>query len=861
MEINKYDYNNKDLVPLSQEKSKLNKKVLKLRVIGSDYLNSTNGLSSFFSLEEVNFSGNKITAFVDFESLKGLKIINLASNEIRNFPDFSKLPCLKKINLSGNKISSMSNLHLMSRDFLQSLNLADNRLDELDELSLLERFKNLKEVVFHKNKNQTNFFCEDTDSYYRKISDLSNVGGLLIDNMNIGQIKVLIGDGKNRKSEDSPFYSFKANNTKTSKRNNYDQNTTEEKKMNRTSGNRKSLMESVNIVDVEASLKDNQFKKDSFVFENKERLYKEREGLLRNSNKYLQKQLEEYEGVINQLSGQLKSKESRYDKLEQKKRDYENSLRQKDSTIKEITNKLENEVKRRIQLEYELKNINNRLNDKEYEIKKTNDENRRFEIDNKKMENEVFFYKERYSQLESREKLQKEDSGKEKSFELSKKMNEENIRLKNEIMSLKGQIEISNDKENLKIEKIRLECDRDFSDLKKELEMNFKEKEENYIKIQKDLEKTYKENIDGMEKDFKEIIVELSDKNNALVTEINSSRNEKKGFHVNYKLLLEKNTEQKNEITKLLKKIEEIDQRRTSGDAFFKESLKGTELKLEETQKNLDKKIKETNDNKILIESLRKDKKESEDYILAMKNSIGKLERSVFDYKFKLESQTDMTDMLENKITKIKANFEKDKFTFESQIEELESNIKAKTIMLEDRNKESSRLKEKLKTMENLLSEIKNGQNNEVSRSKYDKLEEEKNRLREKNKKNRELFDEYEKELEEKTDLVERLKESIKEIEDELSVKESRIAELLEMIEEFKKSIVEKGNQMKSLKNKIQETEGEFKIKLDSKEKLVAKYKAEKIEAQEDARILILELDRTKKQVKLNVDKLQNILS
>ena len=883
MEINQYNYTSADLQELAQQCGSDCAKILKIRIIGSEQLRSTKGLSSFSNVEEINFSGNQISQVVDLTGLTKLKVLNLSSNEIRAFPELSEVVRLKKLNLSGNKIKSLKGVEKLNKHSLQSLIMIDNRLSDLSELRLLEQFSHLKELVFQKSNEQTNPFCKNTTAYYGQLVLLNNIENVLIDNKHTDQLLQVLDDGKTKRGGESHFYSFKCDNLNEKplqQSSNIKESDVEfQKQFDVDSSIKRRQGEHVNVVTVNESRLDFKNKFDSALTYNKEKMLKERENVLKSTNKHLQKKLEEYEIIINQLSTQLKNKENNNTKLNQKTANFENSIKQKDDIIRELNTKLENEVRDKIELKFELKGLKEKNYEKEYEIRSIREQSNTLEIENKKLQNDVMFYKERYDHLDHMQRAQQMNNNTETKNDSLQQLHSENMTLKNNILSLKNQLAMLEDKESLRIEKLELDCEKAYNSKISELENNFKQKEEDYKKGQIELEKTYKENIDGMEKDFKAIIVELTEKNNSMAREINQLRAKKMEFASNYKMLIEKNETQKSEIIKLLQKIEQLDQRRTTGDNYLKEAINSTEKKLEESERQLDHTQKQLNEYMLTTKSLRKDKQDNENYILEMKSEVGKQERELFDLRFKLENQIDKNEMLEKKIQKIKSEFEKDRNQSESVIEGLEIDLRAKRTMLETKNRESDMLKSKLKEAEEYIDDSKKAQNKHVIglKSQKNELEKEIERAKDKIIRQNELLDEYQKEMEEKVGLIDELREELKRFEDESllddfkrqlsaannmnEAKERRIAELMDSISEFKKSVVDREGQVKFLQNKIEQTQVDCDKRIEHKDSQLSKYKTELIEAQEDVKTLILELERKKKEAKLNLDKLKNLFS
>lgn len=563
MEINKYDYASENLEELACEYTNKSAKCLKLRVIGSETLVSTKGLDVFTSIEELNLSGNKITVLEDHLQLINLKVLNLSCNLLRTIPDFSGLQNLRKINLTGNKIASLSGLKTVNQGNLQSLIIPDNSLNNLKEIKLLQMFSNLKEVVFHKNAEQSNPFCKDLRLYYSEVIQLDNIERFLLDGKDATQIADFLYNEISVK-KNNPIAEDKSKNINPVDK---DPQHTFNRSARRFEGLSKSNREfpvddPVNRNIVNSATRDeprhsnrNNYAIDDDKYESvrvfeitksnselkeklgnainigreKEKLMFERENVLKNTVEHLQKRLDEYESIINKLSNQLKNRDNENIRLNQQVTTFEASILDRDKIIKSLTERLESEIQSKLGFKYKAENLNDNTLDREIELRSLRDKYQNAQIDCKKLENELSLLKEKYTYMEyerrSRDQEKKEKEG--SLYDQSKFLEEENLKLKMYNFELKNEANILKEREKVNIEKAELEMQKKFHSKVEEMEKDYKNTINDLIQEKRDLEASFKQNLDNMEEELRDIIMNLSEKNNAISKDNNTLKNEK----------------------------------------------------------------------------------------------------------------------------------------------------------------------------------------------------------------------------------------------------------------------------------------------------------------------------------------------
>lgn len=342
---------------------------------------------------------------------------------------------------------------------------------------------------------------------------------------------------------------------------------------------------------------------------------------------------------------------------------------------------------------------------------------------------------------------------------------------------------------------------------------------------------------------------------------------------------MEKKEALRTEAKKLTEKITEIDRRRSTNDGLFKETLENTEKEHKKTQKELEGVQKSLNESRYTIESLIEENKSVSNLVLELKKTNNNLNREIFDLKSKLETELEHKEQTERRIKRMKEAFDKEREEFEGKMEDNSNTLKAKTVILEDKVKEIEQLKAVQYESETYIEDLKIENANEIKKlvSKKDVLFAEVENLKSKLANANDLIDKYEIELSDKNNEIDELREELKELEDDtkveelrkreadlrklLDAKEARVNEMNEIIPDLKKTIIEKNAMIDSLTHKLNSTNAECLKTIDARDKEISILKTKLLEADQDVKTLMFELERKKKEAKQNLDKLQILFS
>ncbi|XP_078533602.1 leucine-rich repeat and guanylate kinase domain-containing protein [Lissotriton helveticus] len=109
------------------------------------------GLEKCVSLTYLDLSHNNISTIGGLFNLP-IKTLFLASNQIQQITGLEDLMSLHKLDLSGNSISSLEGLE--EHDLLETINLEENKISELDEIRYLQDLPLLRELTLLKNPVQ-----------------------------------------------------------------------------------------------------------------------------------------------------------------------------------------------------------------------------------------------------------------------------------------------------------------------------------------------------------------------------------------------------------------------------------------------------------------------------------------------------------------------------------------------------------------------------------------------------------------------------------------------------------------------------------------------------------------------------------
>lgn len=134
-------YNKIDEIP---EIKKIDYNIIKEIAINHSSIKNLFGIEKFSQIIVLNLSSNQLTLMSSNNTvnLKYLKILNLSCNYLTNTNGIENLISLEEADFSHNKIKNISSFALLSNKSnlcLTSLKLEDNLLEDLECLEALER--------------------------------------------------------------------------------------------------------------------------------------------------------------------------------------------------------------------------------------------------------------------------------------------------------------------------------------------------------------------------------------------------------------------------------------------------------------------------------------------------------------------------------------------------------------------------------------------------------------------------------------------------------------------------------------------------------------------------------------------------
>ena len=123
-----------------------------LRVMHCGRLTELRGLDKYAGLKELNVSSNSILTMSGLENLHCLETLNASCNKISQVFNLGHLvKSLRTLNLSHNRIVSLAPLaEIAEFSVLETLDLTDNYVGELDHLRHLSKFGHLRSLAFQK---------------------------------------------------------------------------------------------------------------------------------------------------------------------------------------------------------------------------------------------------------------------------------------------------------------------------------------------------------------------------------------------------------------------------------------------------------------------------------------------------------------------------------------------------------------------------------------------------------------------------------------------------------------------------------------------------------------------------------------
>lgn len=511
------------------------------------------------------------------------------------------------------------------------------------------------------------------------------------------------------------------------------------------------------------------------------------------------------------------------EELIEKLKEKDSELEKSNKEIKQLESELEN-------LKKELGELNRNIGEKENSISELNEKN---EEQSKKIEElkksiekkEEELNEKNQERSEKIQQLEKEiveikDEKEKKEGELRKNIEEQTEKIK----KLNENLNESESRKNKLISKITA-----LSNKINSFEVNSKQKDNDLIKIEKEKEEL-RLNIEELKKEKKELnsrietlkknnenANELSDKVEKLQNINNKIFKESKGLVKNNeeleKLLDEKNNEieiKKSEISDLKKGTEDYIQLEKEADRLAKEK-EGLEIKVEEWKNNWAEEVAK--------------KGEFESKVKQLEEKIGRLEKTLEDY-VSLEKDFQSIKEAKEKIEEEKRKLEKDssqlsqdKDQLHQKLEEKEDEVKKLNSVLEEKDKELNKQKQKNNNLIEKNQELNYEFEEErrVWNKEKEKMEEDfKKALKElgasESDKNliKRLYEEAEK-TEKLEKVIKNLEEKANKKEEELSSYKEKEKQEKEKQNEYKEKILSCGN-WSDLKTILKEI-GNFKLK------------------------------------------------
>ncbi|XP_072521346.1 centriolin isoform X2 [Salminus brasiliensis] len=118
---------------------------------GDKYFRCIENLDKCDHLQVLNLSYNGIVKIEKLEKLHKLRELHLSNNEIRRIEGLEHMACLQILNLANNSIEQVPLWLAKKLRSLQSLNLQNNKIFSLHELSKLKLLKNLTKLMLADN--------------------------------------------------------------------------------------------------------------------------------------------------------------------------------------------------------------------------------------------------------------------------------------------------------------------------------------------------------------------------------------------------------------------------------------------------------------------------------------------------------------------------------------------------------------------------------------------------------------------------------------------------------------------------------------------------------------------------------------
>ncbi|XP_058537242.1 leucine-rich repeat and guanylate kinase domain-containing protein [Ochotona princeps] len=120
-------------------------------ILDNNTIEKIDGLEMCTSLTHLSLANNKITAITGLSMLP-IRTLSLSNNQIEKLTGLEELKALQNLDLSHNRISSLQGLE--NHDFLEVINLEDNKIAELSELEYIEKLPILRVLNLIRNPIQ-----------------------------------------------------------------------------------------------------------------------------------------------------------------------------------------------------------------------------------------------------------------------------------------------------------------------------------------------------------------------------------------------------------------------------------------------------------------------------------------------------------------------------------------------------------------------------------------------------------------------------------------------------------------------------------------------------------------------------------
>lgn len=578
-----------------------------------------------------------------------------------------------------------------------------------------------------------------------------------------------------------------------------------------------------------------------------------------------EKTLQQFNGLVEDMEKTLNENDQSEEKLKLEIATLKSQNQELYFLLDEFTEKMESLEKENEECKVNIINCVNELDHLQEQCQE-----QKLEIEIEKVEKENFEQQSAKFKEES-EKLKDQLKGMEKNMETQvEKLNEELYRLDESVLSL--------NEEKLDLE----EKVKSLNEEKKELENSKNEKEKDCQNHQKEIE-----NLHVQLENFKELIslkeLELNEKQQMLDTSTILSNNESKKWQEKVEHIqseLEANQLTLTKFEQEIKEKEELYEKEVLQSEDFKHEIETLNLRIEENTKIIQEMdhIKEENTAmKLKLETTQKDmeklSKEHQDALSSSEDIVKKFETKLFNIRDQLEDSEERVEKLEIQIKEKEALISNQKVEFqeyETKIEVMTSQLKSKEEDIQDLKgklgeKEGSihGLQDKLKTNDESIAELQ-----ELVQKKEENIKGLKGQLDEKEGNIQGLHDK----LKEKEDL---LKQEINHLNEKLNQLTKEKQDIFEnkdkTLQEYQEKITQSTNLISDLKrehekemDKVEQTlsqlKNEHKEKVSHYEKTISQLKSEYQEKTHELEDSLSQLKQDYQKDKVNSEKIINQL-